>query len=147
MSFTIDDLLKANNLPENRVNVEKPKIITYENVFEVTDYLDVCKYLNEKPFVLEDFKKFGKLSNKILNVSKIDQIQRFYNGEWVLEWNNVEQKKWYPCFNLNASFGLVGFHYSCYYFSHFHGLSSFYKDKKISDFVGKTYWNIYKELL
>jgi len=71
-----------------------------------------------------------------------------FNGNWVKNWDDFNQKKYYPYFNFNpASFGSFGFFFSdyCYYCSC--AVVAVYKDEKTSNYVGKTFYNIYKDFI
>lgn len=121
----------------NKINKEldsfKKQKIQNINLFSITTYSEVCKILNEK--------------EEILPYLKIKQIQKLYNGDWKIDWSNINQKKYYSYFNLNASRGLVGFTVSIYCLTYSLGQVAFYKDEKTSNYVGKIFYSIYKEFI
>ncbi len=104
-----------------------------KDLFSITTYKEVCELLKEK--------------EETCPYKKIKQIEKLYNGDWKKDWNNFDQRKHYPYFNFKASLGVVGFNgsYDAGYYSH--GQVAFYKDQKTSDYVGKTFWLIYKEFI
>lgn len=129
---------RLDRLEEYVVNeMEKIRELTLKNkskdIFTIITYKEVCEELKEK--------------EEICPYKKIKQLERLYNGTWKKDFNDKNQKKYYPYFNLDASSGLVGFYSSyCYYYFSF-GQVGFYKDQKTSDYIGKTFWPIYKEFI
>lgn len=99
---------------------------------KIKNYSDVCKELYEK--------------EETCPIKKIKQIERLFNSFWKKDWKNKNQEKWYPYFEYTSSGGLVFYSSSYCYFSTY-GPVAFYKDKETSDFVGKTFLDIYKEIL
>lgn len=108
-------------------------LVKEDDLFSIISYSQVCKLLKEEELSCP--------------YAKIKQIEKLYNGIWKKDWNNLQQYKYYPYFNLNASYGQVGFHGSNSRASNAYGQVAFYKDRKTSDYVGKTFWLIYKEIL
>lgn len=102
-------------------------------LFSITSYEGVCKVLKEEC--------------KISPYDKIKQIEKLFNGWWKKDWEDINQKKWYPYFNLKASHGVVGFYDSYFSCGVASGQVGFYKDQRTSDYIGKTFWLIYKEII
>lgn len=103
-----------------------------EDLFsEIRNYSDVCKKLGENEVYCP--------------YQQIKQIEKLFNGDWKKNWDNKNQSKYYPYFEQKSS-GLVFYYsYSCY--DDFSGQVAVYKDSKTSDFVGKTFIDIYKRLM
>lgn len=114
-----------------------------ENLFDVTTYSEVCKRLNEKEYNIKDFEQFGILTNRLFNITKILQIAKFFNGDWVSKFDGV-QYNYYPWFTDGGG-GFI-FCGSGYADSFFCSMVAYYKDSKTSDHVGKHFIDIYKEL-
>lgn len=104
-----------------------------KDLFQITTYEEVCKELKE--------------DLKINPYDKIKQIEKLFNQSWTKNWNDLNQNKYYPYFNLNTTTGVVGFCGSVTLAYGGYGQVAFYKDKQTSDYIGKTFWNIYKEIL
>lgn len=102
-----------------------------KDLFSIINYSEVCKELKEK--------------EEICPYKKIKQIEKLFNGTWVKDLANRSQLKYYPYFEYNNSGGLV-FDDSVSHSYYSDGQVAFYKDKLTSDFVGKTFIDIYKEI-
>lgn len=103
-----------------------------EDLFsKIKNYSDVCRELGE--------------SEQNCPYKKIKQIEKLFNGDWVKDWRNKNQPKYYPYFEYVGS-GLVfaGSHYDGSYAC---GQVAFYQDKQTSDFIGKTFPSIYREIM
>jgi hypothetical protein len=103
------------------------------DLFSITTYKDVCKILKEKEYKLSDFKDF-KEAEQLLAFQQIKQIQKLYNEG---SKNNI----WYPYFY--ASGGFCGSIFDGYSYV---GQVCFYKDRKTSDYIGRTFENIYRKI-
>lgn len=136
----MDELdLLLENLRKNEVKIELEKVIIDSNLKlseeflleNVKNYKDVCYYLNE-PL-------------QILPYLQIKQIEKLFNGNWIKDFSN-NQENWFPYFNYNKISGCLVFHGSYCQRSCSSGRVSFYKSQIISDFVGKTFADIYNKL-
>ncbi len=110
-----------------------------DNVLGVKTYKDVCKKLGEKEVTLKDFP-----NKRILAYTKIDQIQRFFNGKWKPDFSNSSQNKYYPYFKMDSG-GLVlsdviNDFWTC------DGLVAYYKSSEIAEHVGNNFNTIYSDL-
>lgn len=108
------------------------------DLFDNNTYSKVCKALGEKELTIKDFS-FLPLEQRVkaLAFHQIKNIEKLFNAGST---NNY----WYPYFN-RVSGGLV-FYYSIDCSVSFFGLVGLYKDRVTSDFVGKTFVDIYKIL-
>jgi len=77
---------------------------------------------------------------------QIKQIEKLFNGNWKKDWNDNNQKKWFPWFRMNTSSGPLGFGGSYYHDGFSDGQVAFYKDEKTSNHIGKYFFNIYQKL-
>ncbi len=123
--------------------IDKP-----EDLFDIIkNYSDVCIQLGE-PEINEDWfaEEFDKeTKSKLVAIAKIKQIERLFNGTWIKDWSNTNQYKYYPYYRIESS-GLVFFR-SIYYCLSAIGQVAFYKDEKTSTFVGKTFIDLYKQII
>lgn len=111
----------------------------------IKNYSDVCRELCEPELTETTFHRIPmRYRKKVLAYSKLQQIQRLFNGEWVPNWSDSSEYKWYPYYNSTGP-GLV-FDGSGYRTSDFAAEVAFYKSREISDFVGRTFIDIYTEL-
>lgn len=121
---------QANNL-QRELDKLKAQIQKCEKVdlFSIASYKELCKLTKEKELTCSDYE-----DEQMLAFAQIKQIQRLYNGD---SKNNI----WCPYFYASGGFrvSLRG-GYCC------GGLVGFYKDKKTSDFIGRTFESIYKKI-
>lgn len=129
-----------NKVSELRKIIEQP-----EDLFgKIKNYSDVCKELNEKEFTLDSLTSLPEyLRIKTLAFLKIKQIEKLFNGDWKPKFDG-KQYNYYPYFT-GIGLGMVfyGSYDSCDFS---YGQVTFYKDKETSNFVGKTFIDIYREL-
>lgn len=108
--------------------INRPK-----NLFEtITSYKDVCIELGEP--------------EETCPYKKIKQIEKLFNRDWVKDWSNKNQKKYYPYFEHLTGSGWVfrASSYRCYFSD---GQVAFYKNEETSDFCGRTFTKEYSELM
>lgn len=114
-------------------NSKSLKLLKKVSLFErIRNYSDICKELKEE--------------EKQFPFDKIKQIEKLFNGNWKKDWKNSNQYKYFPYFTISGSGALV-FGYSGCFGTYFYGVVGFYKDKETSDFVGRTFIDIYKEIM
>lgn len=113
-----------------------------------TSYSNICKKLKTKVLTIKDFSFLPKdQREKALNYHRIKNIELYFNDNWKPNYQNSNEYKYFPWFNLNASDGLVGFGDSYYHVVNSGGVVAVFKSKEISDHVGKTFWNFYQKLI
>jgi hypothetical protein len=140
-----------NKLKDLESEIEKLKNIINEpeDLFDkISNYKDVCRELNEKEYTECDFSHIENKTDRlqILAFTKIKQLQRLFNGNWVAKFDG-KQQNWYPYFtNSSDGLGLVFYSSYDYHYSGSDGRVAFFKDKKTSDFIGKTFTNIHREI-
>jgi hypothetical protein len=109
---------------------------------DIKTYGDACEAIgvNTDPILvgeLPDEKAYKQLK----------VIVRAVNQGWIPDWNNTNQKKWWPWFNLSSGFG---FSYSGYYYddasTHVGSRLCFETEEK-SDYVANQFLHLYKEFL
>ena len=111
------------------------------DLFKITTYKQVCKALNEKEYKLSDFNN----DEKLLAFAQLKQIETLYCQNWIKDWKNTNQYKYYPYFTINSSGRLV-FDLSLSCGNGFVGTVGFFPDEKTSTYVGKTFIDIYEKL-
>lgn len=103
------------------------------DLFTINSYTKVCKQLGIVEKKLENFDSLKEYRyHQILN------IQKLFNGDSTTNY-------YYPYFRRLGS-GLV-FGNSGDIRSHYDGQVAYYKNREISDFIGKTFIDIYTDLL
>jgi len=127
--------LKSNNLKtQGEIKNDLSLKIELDEDFLITNvknYNDVCNYLKEP---LE-----------LLPYLQIKQIERLFNGSWVKNFS-IDQNNYYPYFTYDKTSGYLVFFGSRSGSSGSAGQVAFYKNEKISDYVGETFIDIYNKL-
>lgn len=131
---------KQKEFIEKYFKIEKPKDL----LKEIKDFNDILKVSNKtlKDVLIYQNPKTAR-EIRLNAICKIELIKEVVNQEWVENWNNSNEYKYYPWFRFDS--GGFGFYDSASYCSCFYSELAFYKTKEISDFVGKTFLKEYKE--
>ncbi len=112
----------------------------------VKNYSGLCKEFEIKELKEKDFLFLPKEQrSKALAFHQIKTLEKIFNGDWIPNWSNYSEYKWYPYFNVNSSGGLVFFG-SGIYGAGFDERVGFYKSEEISDFIGTHFVDIYEKL-
>ena len=112
----------------------------------ISTYEQVCEELGEDCLTIGSFKQFeSHLRKKLLNQAKLLQIANLFNEDWKPNWGNKNQYKYYNWFKYENSRLVFG---SCGSGSYVptSGLV-FFKDPETAVYIGKTFIDIYNELL
>lgn len=76
--------LENSDLAKGIVKLKK-KDITYDDILQVTDYVSVRVSIY--------------YIGKILAISKLINIAKYYNGDWKPDWSNIDKYKYYITYN------------------------------------------------
>lgn len=115
------------------------------DLFKIKTYKEVCKKLKEKELTINDFKFLAvEYRKKALASTKLQQIEKLFNGSWVKDFNNSNQRKYYPYFEKRSSGWLV--HSVHGYRCSSRAGAAFYKDEQTAKYCGSTFINIYSDL-
>jgi hypothetical protein len=68
---------------------------------DIKTYEDACKELNTIP----NWNIYPADTQDEIAYKKLKTIAAAINGDWIPDWNNTNQKKWYPYFILSSGFG------------------------------------------
>lgn len=118
----------------DKVSKEEKKLLNKVKLIDrIRYYEDVCKELNE-PIKESPY-------------DKIKQIEKLFCKGWIKDWSDSSQYKYYPYFIYSGSIGGLVFHVSYYGADYCGGVVAYYPSREISDFVGKTFVDIYRELM
>jgi hypothetical protein len=110
---------------------------------EILTFEDACEVLGINPdSVISDMDTTDEAAYKKLKV-----IVKAINQVWTPDWNNGDQKKWYPYFNLSSGFGFSGPGYSCDSAVASVGSRLCFETEKKADYTAKQFLELYKEFL
>lgn len=143
----LNDIDSFNNNPILDINVnDRQEYINGIDLFTIINYSQVCLTLNIKELTELDFSFLDKQEAiKQLNYHKIQNITKLFNKNWIPNWLNSKEEKYYPYFIKNSS----GWSFidSCFDRGFSYGEPGFFKNKDISDYCGKTFIDIYNHYL
>jgi hypothetical protein len=90
------------------------------------------------------FKKL--LKDEVSYIKRKIIVQAINNG-WEPNWQDINQRKWFPAFSLSPRFVFLGSDYACTYTSM--GVSSclYSQSKEKSDYFGKNFIELHKDFL
>lgn len=142
-----DKIMEAYNEanPDQRKHLEKFfKIEKESDLYSVKNFSELCKFTKTKELTIKDFQAFEN-AEKMLAFWQIKIIEKLYNKEWKADFENGEQRKWYPYFVKSA--GRWRLYVTYYYYYSCYGIVGGYKDEKIAKFVGTTFIDIYLKVI
>jgi hypothetical protein len=114
---------------------------------DIKTFDDACKVLNLEPTIIPDFSLFPKEEQEAMQAhAKLIIIAKVINGDWVPDWTNSNEYKYYPWFKMGSSSG-VGF--SCNVFDYWHSSSHVgsrlcFETREKAIYAGKQFEDLYK---
>lgn len=119
---------------------------------EIKTFEDACKALGLDPTKLPDFSMMPeKHQNALLAHAKLVLIAEALNGDWKPDWNNDDEYKYFPWFDMEKSEsnedGFVL--YNVYYDFTFTDVSSrlCFKSRDIANYAGTQFKDLYKDYM
>lgn len=148
----LEKLLKSLQKEDNedeQVEIKKDievKEVDFSYIIEnVKDYRTFCKVTGLKEWLAVEFLTKTNPA-KALAQEKLAQIEFYFGKDWKKDWSDHSQHKYYPYFNVNSSGGLDFVDvYGVHVFAS--GVVAYFETKEIATYVGKTYIDLYKDLL
>ena len=74
-------------------------------------------------------------------------VAKSFNGNWKPDWNDIFENKWYPYFQFSSMFCFSHSDFDCYFADASIGSYICFKNKQISDYVGKTFLEQFEKLM
>ena len=109
----------------------------------IKSFEDICDEAGVDPDL---FIRMSGTSDDIA-YQKIKLITEVLNEGVKLDWNNSNQQKWYPLFNLASGFEFSNSYSYCHNMYTFVGSRLCYTSREKSDFAANLFKDIYKDLL
>ena|SRR6218665_3063288 len=108
----------------------------------LTDYSEICGRLGRHEINEMDLSTLPLHQRMQIACSiAIKNLEDYFNGDWIPNWDDENERKWYP-YHRKSSGGWV-FYASYYRYGTSDGEVGFYKDQKTSDHVGKHFIKFY----
>lgn len=119
------------------------------NLLSAKTFEDVCSIMAVNPDDIIPYKSPVNTFQKGINAfAVLTFIADAFNGDWKADWDNTNQKKWYPYFEKQSSgFRFYFSSYGYYYADTIVGSRLCYKDEETATHVGKIFISHYNELL
>lgn len=118
---------------------------------KITDIIksleDIYIYLDINRELVIPFKNPSTKQERSINAMfDIQNISKVLNGNWVPDWENTDEYKYYPYFKKQELSGWVVDCYFGYYFAML-GFGYYFKTEKLALFAGKTFIETYIDYL
>jgi hypothetical protein len=126
--------------------------VDYKKIPEITSFADACNALGIKQNCLPDVSSFPEEHQNALTAhAKLIIIAQALNEGWKPDWNNTDQWKYYPWFEIEASkdapsgFGFSGAHFDYWYSYSSVGSRLCFRTRGLALYAGKKFADLYKE--
>lgn len=120
------------------------------NLKDINTYEDICVIDNVDPITSLPFQDPQSPEEiAVNNFAKAIRINRVLNDGWKPDWNNWDENKYYPWFDMQSEeagsgSGFSFFDYCYVYVRSTVGSRLVYKSRELAEFVGKTFLDIYR---
>jgi hypothetical protein len=114
---------------------------------EIKTFEDACKAINVEPTIIPDFSLFPESDRQaMIDHAKLVIIAKAINGDWIPDWKNWGQYKYYSWFEMGSPSG-GGFSFDG--FDGWDALSSVgsrlcFETREQAKYVGKQFEDLYK---
>ena len=110
---------------------------------DIKSFEDACQAQDINPdAVCSDADTSDEAAYKKLKI-----IVLAINQGWTPDWNNTNQRKWYPWFNLSSGFGFSGSYYVCVGTFSDVGSRLCFESEEKAVYAGKQFLELYKDFL
>lgn len=143
------EALKKINTLEKELSEHKDIVNKTDNLFNIIKtYDDVCRALGENKITIDNFNNINDiiLLSKLVAFARLKQIERLFNDNWKINWNDFKQKKYYCWFEKKNSGWVFGGCSDCYFIFSY-GQVAYFKDKETCNYVGNTFKDIFITLI
>jgi hypothetical protein len=113
-----------------------------KNYEKIKTYEDACAALKIDPESIFTGETTDEIAYKKLKV-----IIAAINEGWTPNWNDDNQKKWYPWFNLSSGFGFAGSYYDYDYSVTDVGSRLCFESEEKTIYTANQFLDIYKDFL
>lgn len=119
---------------------------------EIKTFEDACKAINLDPTKLPDFSVMPEKHQKaLLAHAKLILIAEALNGDWKPDWNNDDEYKYFPWFDMEKSEsneeGFVLYYVIYAYSGTYVGSRLCFKSREIAQYAGTQFKDLYKDYM
>jgi len=117
-----------------------------QNYQDIKTFSDACIAVGVSEELF--YQKHDSLSNYLMNVAKLEIINKAINGDWIPDWTNSNEYKYYCWFDMSVSsgFGFSGTDYGYLASSSRVGSRLCYETRKQAIYAGKQFNDEYKSV-
>jgi len=116
----------------------------FENIKTFDDACRKCGTTEEE--FNEKWNSLG-LPSDTLTYEKIKIVVKAINNGWTPDWDNTNQPKYYPWFNLSSGFAFGATYYYCTDTDAGCGSRLCFESREKSDYAGQQFLELYKEFI
>jgi len=144
-----ENLIKQIEETEKQLSNLKKELKEAETKFDyrsIKSFEDACKRLGiDGEAEIVKYRSVG-LSEHLIANFQLERIFEAINDGWIPDWNNSNKRKYYPWFTMSSdSFASSG--YGSWCTDSVSGSRLCTYNKNVSDYIGKTFVDIYKVAL
>lgn len=125
---------------ENEFGSENLKIESFKNI---KTFEDACKKLEVHP----DDVFYDRDSPDEIAYKKLKVVIAAINNGWTPDWNNSNEKKWWPWFILSSGFGFSASSYGYVNAGTTVGSRLYFETKEKCDYCATQFIDLYRDLL
>jgi hypothetical protein len=131
------------SLKENLVETSGRECFEKMKFTDIKTFEDAC--LDQK--IGHGAAYFTEGSTDEIAYKKLKVVIRAINQGWIPDWNNADQYKWWPWFNLSSGFGFSLTH--CYYADTHTTVGSrlCFESREKAEYAGQQFLDLYKQFL
>lgn len=114
---------------------------------DIENYSDVCRILGIRELTEASLHQIPmNQRRKLLAAHKIMNIAKLFNGDWKIDWSDMDQRKWYPYFDYKEGHCWCFLYSDCQYGCSYAQVA-FFKDEQTSNHCGELFIEIYRDFL
>ena len=117
---------------------------------QVKTFEDALKIVGEPTKNVSILLDYNGIDQDMLGAQaqvKLSIIARALNQGWKPNWNDSDERKWYPWFTLASGFGFSGSNFNFTYLDTSVGSRLCLKSEELASYAGTQFLSIYKDLL
>lgn len=116
---------------------------------QIRTYEEACQVQGIEPLKLSHFSFLPEKDREsALAHNQLTVICRVLRGDWVPDWSDYNQRKWYPWFEKSDSgFGFSITGYDLWYTTTNVGSRLCFPSEEMARYAGKTFESIYNKLM
>ena len=141
----IEEMFAAST-PKQKKVLDKLFVREKSSIDKIKTFADACIECGTTEKEFNDKLPEQSLAVHIISMMKLEIIVKAFNGEWVPDWEDSNEYKYYPYFKMSP-FGFGGAFYGVWFTGSSSGSRLCFKNRKLAEYAGKQFEDIYKEFI